>query len=61
MIDPPVKVEYEEEFPTYKVAFRREQQVKGWTRAKKLALIRGNLVELKRLAVRGVYAKKQRK
>lgn len=41
---------YSEEFSSYKEAFRREQQVKKWTRAKKEALMKGNIAELKRLA-----------
>jgi putative endonuclease len=43
---------YAEEYPSYKEAFRREHQVKHWTRAKKEALISGNLVQLKKLAKR---------
>jgi predicted GIY-YIG superfamily endonuclease len=33
-------------------AVRREQQIKGWTRAKKLALISGDLLELRWLSRR---------
>lgn len=36
-------------------AFRRERQIKKWSRAKKEALIVGNKAELKRLAKRRVY------
>ena len=50
--DPPIAVVYEEEFQTYKEAFRRERQVKRWTRAKKEALICGAFGELKRLSRR---------
>jgi putative endonuclease len=49
-IDRPVAFVYSEEHPTYKNAFRREQQVKRWSRAKKEALIAGKLDQLKRLA-----------
>lgn len=51
-LDPPVAVVHEEEFETIRLARRREKQVKGWVRAKKEALIRGDLVELKRLSKR---------
>ncbi len=51
-LDPPLAVVYEEEFKTFREAFRREHQVKGWTRAKKEALIRGDLNRLKSLAKR---------
>jgi len=50
--DPPVSLIHSEEFPAYKEAYRREQQVKRWTRAKKEALISGNFDQLKRLAKR---------
>ena len=49
-IDPPAALAYSEEYPNYKEAFRREQQVKRWSRAKKEALINGDRIELKRLA-----------
>ena len=45
----PVKLVYTQEFPSEHEAFLRERQVKGWSRAKKEALIRGEfeaLVEL---------------
>jgi putative endonuclease len=51
-LDPPLAVVYEEEYETYREAFRREHQVKRWVRAKKEALIRGDLIELKRLSKR---------
>ncbi|MBI2619195.1 MAG: GIY-YIG nuclease family protein [Ignavibacteriales bacterium] len=51
-LDPPVSVAYSEEFKSYKEAYRREQQVKRWSRAKKEALIRGDLAEMRRLARR---------
>ncbi|MDO8495655.1 MAG: GIY-YIG nuclease family protein [bacterium] len=40
---------YSEQFPTRIEAMRREKQLKGWTRAKKEALIRGDLGLLKQL------------
>lgn len=40
---------YREEYKTRLEAMKREKQVKGWTRAKKEALISGNLQLLKRL------------
>lgn len=51
-LDPPVAVVHEEEFNTYREALQREKQVKRWVRAKKEALIRGDLVELRRLSKR---------
>jgi putative endonuclease len=51
-IDTPISLAYSEEYPTYKEAFHREQQVKRWSRAKKEALIRGDIDELKQLAKR---------
>lgn len=40
---------YKEEYPTRLEAMRREKQLKGWTRAKKEALISGNKGLLKKL------------
>ena len=45
----PVELVYSQEFPSEHQAFLRERQVKGWSRAKKEALIHGDfeaLVEL---------------
>ena len=45
----PVELVYSQEFSSEHEAFLRERQVKGWSRAKKKALIRGDfeaLVEL---------------
>ena len=50
--DPPRELAYWEEFSGYREAFRRERQVKGWTKAKKEALIRGDITALKQLARR---------
>ena len=46
----PVRVVYSQEFLTRDAVFAAERQVKGWTRKKKEALIRGDLDELRRLA-----------
>jgi len=43
------KLIYYEVYKTRLEAMRREKQLKGWTRAKKEALIRGNLKLLKKL------------
>ena len=45
----PVSLAYAEEHPTSLSARRRERQLKRWTRAKKEALIVGDLALLKRL------------
>jgi predicted GIY-YIG superfamily endonuclease len=41
------KLVYKEEYPTLIEAMRREKQLKGWRKAKKEALIAGNLELLK--------------
>jgi predicted GIY-YIG superfamily endonuclease len=46
----PVEFLYSEVHPDRSSAMRRERQIKGWSRAKKLALSQGDLAELKRLA-----------
>jgi putative endonuclease len=51
-IDRAVAMVYSEEFLSYKEAYRREHQIKRWSRAKKEALISGDLKQLKRLAKR---------
>lgn len=40
---------YQESYPTRLEAMRREKQLKGWGRAKKGALIKGDLALLKKL------------
>jgi predicted GIY-YIG superfamily endonuclease len=45
----PVSLTYSESHPTREVALRRERQIKRWTRAKKEALIAGDLARLKAL------------
>jgi putative endonuclease len=51
-IDPPIALVYSEEYPSYKEAFRREHQVKRWSRAKKEALVAGDMDRLKKPAKR---------
>ena len=46
----PVELIYSDEFPTYQEAFKRERQIKGWSRAKKEALIAGDIELLKELS-----------
>jgi putative endonuclease len=45
----PITLAYAEEHPTGLAALQRERQLKRWTRAKKEALIVGDLELLKRL------------
>lgn len=44
----PVELIYFEEYPTKEEAARREYQLKGWSRAKKEALMRGDLETLRK-------------
>jgi predicted GIY-YIG superfamily endonuclease len=46
----PLELVYSEPHPDRASAVKRERQLKRWSRAKKLALIKGNSAELKRLA-----------
>ena len=46
----PVKLLYYETFDRVDEAFAREKQVQGWSRAKKLALVKGDNYRLKRLS-----------
>jgi predicted GIY-YIG superfamily endonuclease len=46
----PVEWVWSEQFPTHDDAFRRERQIKGWSRAKKEALIRGDWEALQRIS-----------
>lgn len=46
----PVALAYSEPYATRAAALKRERQLKGWTRAKKEALIAGDLVLLKKLS-----------
>ena len=47
--NPAMKLVYTEPFADQFSALKREAQIKGWTRRKKLALITGAYQELKRL------------
>ena len=44
---PPIRVIHVQDFASRNEAERRERQLKGWTRAKKLALSQGDLERLK--------------
>ncbi len=46
----PVRLLYFEEFDRVDDAYRREKQVQGWGRAKRLALVKGQLEKLPTLA-----------
>jgi putative endonuclease len=46
----PVKLVHQESFETLEAAVKREKQLKGWTRAKKAALINGDWKRLRALA-----------
>jgi putative endonuclease len=46
----PATLIYSEKFETVAQAFRREQQIKGWSRKKKEALIAGDIEKLKFLS-----------
>ncbi len=48
----PVRLVFAQDFPTREEAFASERQVKGWSRAKKEALIRSDWATLQRLAER---------
>ncbi|MCB9895854.1 MAG: GIY-YIG nuclease family protein [Planctomycetes bacterium] len=48
----PVELVYSEQFETQADAINRERQLKRWSRAKKEALISGDLAALKRAAKR---------
>ena len=48
----PFELVYTEQFSSAYKAIQREKQIKGWTRAKKEALIIGNIVMLKALSKR---------
>jgi len=49
--DRPEEIVYSEEFDEKQRAEKREQQIKRWSRAKKLALIKGDLHQLRKLSV----------
>ena len=49
----PIVLVWSEQFPTRLEALETERRIKGWSRAKKLALIRGDWPEIQRLAKGG--------
>jgi putative endonuclease len=49
-LDPPIALVYSEEYGTFSEARRREAQVKRWSRAKKEALVSGDLTKLQKPA-----------
>jgi len=51
----PVQLVYYEECFNIKDAFLREQQIKGWNRRKKEALINGDIKSLKILSKKGPF------
>ena len=46
----PLECVFSQDFPTREEALASEQQIKGWSRKKKEAMIRGNWAEVSRLA-----------
>jgi putative endonuclease len=48
----PVKLVWAEHFPNITDAIAVERQIKGWSRSKKEALVRGDYGEIRRLAKR---------
>lgn len=54
----PVKLVWVEEDKYVNNAIEREKQIKGWSRAKKLALIKGEKFELPELARKKKFLKK---
>ncbi len=46
----PLELVFSQEFPTRDEALASEQQIKGWSRKKKEAMIRGDWVEVSHLA-----------
>ena len=49
-LDPPIKMVLSESFDSFAAARKRESQIKKWSRAKKEALISGDLAKLRRLS-----------
>ena len=49
----PVSLVFSEQFPTREEALTCERQIKGWSRKKKEALMRGDWAEISRLGRRG--------
>lgn len=46
----PVLLVYKEEYDTFEQAFNRERQIHGWCKAKKEALIKGDVLTLQKLS-----------
>ncbi len=46
----PVQLVYSQEFPSREEALSTERQIKGWNRAKKTALIKGDWGEVSRIS-----------
>ncbi len=46
----PVRLVFAQDFPSREEALARERQIKGWSRAKKEALIKGNWPRLQQLS-----------
>ena len=46
----PLELIFSQDFPTREQALASEQQIKGWSRKKKEAMIRGDWAEVSRLA-----------
>lgn len=46
----PVRMLWSQEFATHDDAFRRERQIKGWSRVKKEALMRGDWETVQKLS-----------
>ena len=46
----PLRLVFHQEFTTRDEAFAAERQIKGWSRAKKQALVRGDWEEIERLS-----------
>ena len=53
----PVELVWSQEFPTRIEALEAEQRIKGWSRKKKMALIRGDWDEISMLAKAGMNRK----
>ncbi len=57
----PVELVWSQDFPTEHVAFLTERQIKGWSRAKKEALIRGDWDGLHEIVVQERKTRESRK
>jgi len=57
----PVRLVWAEEVPTHNEALLHEHQIKGWTRVKKEALVRGDFSAIDEIVVRERHAREQKK